>query len=53
MSGEAAPATLHVVTTDIHLHISGYSSARGILCACVFLVATVEAEVRSYSVSVV
>ena len=30
--------TLHVVTTDIYLHISGYSSARGILCACVFLV---------------
>ena len=25
-------------TTDIYLHISGYSSARGILCACVFLV---------------
>ena len=35
-----APSTymLHVVTTDIYLHISGYSSARGILCACVFLV---------------
>ena len=30
--------TLHVVTTDIYFHISGYSSARGILCACVFLV---------------
>ena len=30
---------LHVVTTDIYLHISGYPSARGILCACVFLVA--------------
>ena len=30
--------TLHMVTTDIYLHISGYSSARGILCACVFLV---------------
>ena len=30
--------TLHVVTTDIYLHISRYSSARGILCACVFLV---------------
>ena len=30
--------TLHVVTTDIYLHISGYSSAQGILCACVFLV---------------
>ena len=30
--------TLHVVTADIYLHISGYSSARGILCACVFLV---------------
>ena len=30
--------TLHVVTTDINLHISGYSSARGVLCACVFLV---------------
>ena len=29
---------LHVVTTDINLHISGYSSAQGILCACVFLV---------------
>ena len=29
---------LHVVTTDIYLHISRYSSARGILCACVFLV---------------
>ena len=29
---------LHVVTTDIYLHISGYPSARGILCACVFLV---------------
>ena len=27
--------TLHV---DINLHISGYSSARGILCACIFLV---------------
>ena len=35
-----APSTymLHVVTTNIYLHISGYSSARGILCACVFLV---------------
>ena len=31
--------TLYVVTTDIYLHISGYSSARGILCACLFLVA--------------
>ena len=30
--------TLHVVTMDIYLHISGYSSAQGILCACVFLV---------------
>ena len=30
--------TQHVVTTDIYLHISAYSSARGILCACVFLV---------------
>ena len=30
--------TLHMVTTDIYLYISGYSSARGILCACVFLV---------------
>ena len=30
--------TLHVVTTDIYLHISGYSSARGIFCAYVFLV---------------
>ena len=29
---------LHVVTTDIYLHISGYPSARGILCTCVFLV---------------
>ena len=29
---------IHVVTTDIYLHISGYPSARGILCACVFLV---------------
>ena len=27
-----------MVTTDIYLQISGYSSARGILCACVFLV---------------
>ena len=26
---------LHVVTTDIYLHISGYSFARGILCACI------------------
>ena len=35
-----APRTylLHVDTTDIYLHISQYSSARGILCACVFLV---------------
>ena len=33
-----APYTLHVVTTDMYLHISGYSTARGILCACVFLV---------------
>ena len=24
--------------TDIYLQISGYSSARGILCACIFLV---------------
>ena len=31
---------LHVVTTNIYLHISRYSSARGILCACVFLVVT-------------
>ena len=32
-----APRTnmLHVITTDIYLHISGYSSARG---ACVFLI---------------
>ena len=30
--------TLHVVTTDIYLQFSRYSSARGILCACVFLV---------------
>jgi len=29
---------LHVVTTDIYLHISGYPSAWGILCAYVFLV---------------
>ena len=29
---------LHVVTTDIYLHISGYPSARGILCTYVFLV---------------
>ena len=29
---------LHVVTTDIYLHISEYSSARCILCSCVFLV---------------
>ena len=54
---------LHVlpVTTDIYLHISGYSSARGILCACVFLVViacfllfptccTVNCCVHSYSV---
>ena len=33
--------TLHMVTTDIYLHISRHSSARGILCACVFLV-TIE-----------
>ena len=30
--------TLHMVTMDIYLHICGYSSVRGILCACVFLV---------------
>ena len=30
--------TIHVVTMEIDFHISGYSSARGILCACVFLV---------------
>ena len=29
---------LRVVTTNIYLHISGYPSVRGILCACVFLV---------------
>ena len=30
---------LHAVTTDIYLHnISGYPSARGILCTCEFLV---------------
>ena len=29
---------IHVVTTDIYLHISGYFSARGILCECAFLV---------------
>ena len=29
---------LHVVTTDIYLHISRYPSARGKLCTCVFLV---------------
>ena len=33
-----SPYRLHVVTTDIYLQISGFSSARGILCACVFLV---------------
>ena len=34
-----APSTyaLHLVTMDIYLHISGYSSARGILCSCVFV----------------
>ena len=37
-SPELSTYMLHVVTTDIHLHISGYSSARGTLCACVFLV---------------
>ena len=30
--------TLYVVTSDIYLHISGYSSAQGILCTCVILV---------------
>ena len=41
-----APSTymLHMVTTDIYLHISGYSSARGILCACVFLVMKYKIE---------
>ena len=34
---------LHVVTTDIYLHISGYPSAQGILCACVFLVHIIHA----------
>ena len=29
---------LHVVTMDIYLHISGSSSARGILCTCILLV---------------
>ena len=29
---------LHVVTMDIYLHISGYPSVQGILCACVSLV---------------
>ena len=29
---------LHTVTTKIDLYISGYSSARGIFCTCVFLV---------------
>ena len=29
--------------TEINLHISGYSSARGILCACVFIVIDVVA----------
>ena len=29
---------LHVATTDIYLHISGYPSVRGILSTCVFLV---------------
>ena len=33
MSPAPSTYTLHVVTTDIYLHISGYSSARGILCA--------------------
>ena len=28
---------LHIVTMDIYLHISGYPSTRGKLCACVFL----------------
>ena len=37
-SPEPSIYMLHVVTTDIHLHISRYSSVRGILCACVFLV---------------
>ena len=33
---------LHVVTTDIYLHISGYPSVRGILCTCVFLVVKIK-----------
>ena len=37
--------TIHVVTTEIDLHISGYSSARGILCACVFLVAYMDPRI--------
>ena len=31
---------LHMVTMDIYLHISGYFSAQGILCTCVFLVSS-------------
>ena len=34
----SSPLLIHVVTTDIYLHISRYSSAWSILCACVFLV---------------
>ena len=34
----AIPRPRHLAPTDIYLHISGYSSVRGILCACVFLV---------------
>ena len=41
--------TLHVVITDIYLHISGYSSAWGILWACVFLVGWLDITTEKLS----
>ena len=37
---------LHVVAMDIYLHISRYSSVRGILCGCVFLVTLTASTTR-------
>ena len=37
---------LHVVTTDIYLHISGCSSVRSILCACILILTIVQVVIR-------